>query len=193
MSLTPRQQAILEAIREHVAAHGFAPSIPELCKTLGISSSSTVHHHLTTLEKWGYLKRLGNRAYELTQAPKGMPMLGRIAAGEPLLAHASAESFVELDKELGGPDRFLLEVRGESMIDEHITPGDWVVVKQQSTARRGDLVVALVDGEDTTLKRFYPEGDAIRLQPANANMDPIVVAAKRVAIQGIVLAVIRRV
>lgn len=193
MPLTPRQQAILEAIRSHVGTHGFAPSIPELCQALGISSSSTVHHHLTTLEKLGHLKRLGNRAFELTQAPKGMPMLGRIAAGQPLLAHASADAFIDLDQELGGPDRFLLEVHGESMIDEHITPGDWVVVKQQSDAKRGDLVVALVDGEETTLKRFFPEGERIRLQPANASMEPILVSAERVAIQGVVLAVVRRV
>lgn len=193
MSLTPRQQQMLEAIQRHIQIHGFAPSIPELCKTLGLSSSSTVHHHLTTLERLGYLKRMGNRAFELTQEAKGMPMLGRIAAGEPLLAYAAADTYVELDKELGGPDRFLLEVRGESMIEEHIAPGDWVVVKQQATAHKGDLVVALVDGEETTLKRYYPEGEMIRLQPANSSMAPILLSALQVAIQGVVMAVVRRV
>ena len=193
MSLTPRQQAILDAIADHVQAHGYAPSIPELGRLLGLSSSSTVHHHLNTLERLGHLKRVGNRAFELAHAPQGLPMLGRIAAGQPMLAPSEADTFVDFSKELGGADRFVLEVRGESMIDEHITPGDWVVVKQTAQARNGDLVVALVDGDETTLKRYFREGDHVRLQPANSQMEPIILSPARVVIQGIVMAVVRRV
>jgi repressor LexA len=194
-----RADRILSFIRETVGERGYPPSVREIAEAVGLASTSAVHHHLTKLEKDGRLNKEATRSRALSLP--GMnggrvvqaPVIGEIAAGQPIHAYEERSETIGLPSELAagrGRETFVLRVRGKSMIDDHIDDGDFVVVQEQSTARDGDIVVALLEDNVATLKRFYKEKDRIRLQPANGTMSPIY--ARDVHIQGKVIGVIRR-
>ena len=199
MAVTRRQKEIIDFLETFVARNGYSPSFEEIARGMGLKSLATVHKHITNLEKKGLLDRVHNRSRSIDLLPPGtrtrsslkLPLAGRIAAGTPVEAMESPET-ISLADVVGNRDVFALEVRGDSMRDEHIIDGDYVLVERARTARNGEIVVALVHGSETTLKRFYPEGAVVRLQPANLEMDPIIVPAAQVAIQGRVLGVLRK-
>lgn len=199
MAVTRRQKEILDFLETFVTRNGYSPSFEEIARGMGLKSLATVHKHITNLEKKGMLDRVHNRSRSIDVLPPGartrssdrLQLAGRIAAGLPVEATESAET-ISLHDVVGNRDVFALEVRGDSMRDEHIISGDYVLVERTRTARQGDIVVALVHGLETTLKRYYPEGNLIRLQPANMEMEPIYVPTAHVAIQGRVLGVLRR-
>jgi repressor LexA len=203
MALTKRQRQVYDFISSFVQAKGYSPSFEEIGRGLGLSSLATVHKHISNLEKKGLLKRDYNRSRSIDvlqprgrlkqamAAPFSLPLLGRIAAGRPIEAVENPES-ISLQDFTGSKDVFVLQVRGDSMQDEAILNGDYVLVEKAQTARNGEIVVALIDGTETTLKRFYKEGDKIRLQPSNAAMQPIMVAAASVQLQGRVIGVLRK-
>jgi repressor LexA len=206
MALTKRQKEVLDVISTFVEQNGYSPSFEELASTLGLASLATVHKHILALESKSYLRRSYNqsRSIEVTEkyfnevrryegAPRreGVPLLGRIAAGSPVESFAEQEK-LDFGDLASGESTYALQVRGESMIEDHICNGDYVVVERTDRVRDGEIVVALVDGAETTLKRFYDEGEQIRLQPANSSMDPIRVSKKSVQVQGRVLAVLRK-
>jgi repressor LexA len=199
MALTRRQKQVYDFISGFVDKHGYSPSFEEIAEGLGLSSLATVHKHITNLEKKGMLYRVHNRSRSIDVLPPGartrssdrLPLAGRIAAGLPVEATETPET-ISLHDVVGNRDVFALEVRGDSMRDEHIISGDYVLVERTQTARQGEIVVALVHGSETTLKRFYTEGAVVRLQPANMEMEPIYVPAGQVAIQGRVLGVLRK-
>ena len=196
MDLTKRQQEIFDFIKNYSAKHGYPPTVRDIGKAVGLASSSTVHAHLANLEKLGILRRDPSkpRAIELLDRvgssvsgavegavdnvrslvrPSGLPLVGQVAAGQPILAEENIEDYVEVPSEAGGADgEYVLRIRGESMIDAGILEGDYVVVRRQDDASDGEIVVALV-GEEATVKRFFRESDHIRLQPENATMEPI--------------------
>lgn len=192
-------------ISEFVQKNGYSPSFEEIGEGMELSSLATVHKHITNLEKKGLLTRDYNRSRSIDLLPpKGklkqsmavnttmvLPLLGRIAAGQPIEAVENQQT-ISLADFVRSKEVYVLEVRGESMQDEHILDGDYVLVEKAKTAHNGDIVVALVDGTDATLKRFYREGDKVRLQPSNATMQPIIVAAVAVQIQGRVIGVLRK-
>ncbi|MBC7542644.1 MAG: transcriptional repressor LexA [Candidatus Sericytochromatia bacterium] len=193
MILPKRQQEVLDFLVAYIRDHGYAPSIEEIGDALGMRSTSTVAYHLDALTKKELIVRKGPRSFDVADSvqPVGVPMLGRITAGMPMLAQADHSEYVDVAKLFHLPNHFLLEVTGESMIDEQIRPGDMVLVEPAQQARNGDLVVALVDGEETTLKRYFLDGDQVRLQPSNATMDPILCDKVRVSVQGQVRALMR--
>jgi repressor LexA len=208
MALTPKQKTVLDFIASFVERSGYCPSFEEIARGVGLGSLATVHKHITALQQKGYLKRRYNesRSLEVSQeylraerdrmekhAATGLtiPLMGTIAAGVPVEAPQSPET-LDFTDFAGAPNLFALRVRGDSMIEDHICAGDYVLVERAQTARDGEIVVALVNGEETTLKRIYREGDKTRLQPANAAMEPIVVPAANVQLQGRVLAVLRK-
>ena len=207
MALTKRQREVYEFIAEFVQRHSYSPSFEEIGEGLGLSSLATVHKHISNLEKKGLLRRDYNRSRSIdvlaprgrmkqalaaaVAASQGLPLMGRIAAGRPVETLENPE-MISLSDFTRSKDVFVLEVQGESMQDEHIVDGDYILVEKTSTARNGEIVVALVDGVETTLKRFYKEGDRVRLQPSNLAMQPIVVPAAQVEIQGRVIGVLRK-
>src|SRR6266705_4816259 len=203
MAITKRQRQVYEYISNFVQTHGYSPSFEEIGQGLGLSSLATVHKHISNLEKKGLLKRDYNRSRSIDVLPvRGMfkrtpprdlslPLMGRIAAGQPIEAVETPET-ISLGDITRSKDVFVLQVKGESMQDEHIVDGDYVLVEKTNSARDGEIVVALVEGSETTLKRFYREGDQIRLQPANTAMQPIMVPAALVQIQGRVIGVLRK-
>jgi len=192
-------------ISDFVQRNGYAPSYDEIRIGMKLNSLATVHKHVTNLEKKELLTRDYNRSRSIDLLPpKGrlkqamsvnttmvLPLLGRIAAGQPIEAVENPET-ISLADFVRSKEVFVLEVRGDSMQDEHILSGDYVLVERAKTAHNGDIVVALVDGSDATLKRFYREGDNIRLQPSNVNMRPIIVPAGNVDVQGRVIGVLRK-
>jgi repressor LexA len=200
MALTRRQKEVLDVIRELIVTNGYSPSLEEIGKSLGLSSVATVHKHVTHLVEKGYVRRAWNqnRSIELVAEEAGvgavsLPLAGTIAAGKPLEAvHTTETLSVPSDMVAGRARSFVLLVQGNSMIDEHIRDGDYVIVEERATARNGETVVALIDGTEATLKRFYLEGEQVRLQPANPTMEAIRVSARRVRIQGVVAGVIRK-
>jgi len=205
MAITRRQREVYDYISEFVQKRGYSPSFEEIGEGLGLSSLATVHKHISNLEKKGLLTRDYNRSRSIDLLPpKGrlkqamainssvvLPLVGRIAAGQPIEAIEN-QSTISLADFVKSKEVFVLEVRGESMQDEHILDGDYVLVEKSKTAHNGDIVVALVDGSDATLKRLYREGDNIRLQPSNAAMRPIIVPAASVEVQGRVIGVLRK-
>jgi repressor LexA len=199
MAVTRRQKEVIDFLEAFVARNGYSPSFEEIARGMGLKSLATVHKHITNLEKKGMLDRVHNRSRSIDLLPPGtrtrsslkLPLAGRIAAGTPVEAMETPET-ISLADVVGNRDVFALEVRGDSMRDEHIIDGDYVLVERTRTARNGEIVVALLHGSETTLKRFYPEGAVVRLQPANLEMDPIIVPATQVAIQGRVLGVLRK-
>ncbi|HEV2011077.1 MAG TPA: transcriptional repressor LexA [Candidatus Limnocylindria bacterium] len=192
-----RAERILDYIRETVDERGYPPSVREIAEAVGLASTSAVHHHLTKLEKDGRLQKEATRSRALTlpgsHAAKlvNAPIIGEIAAGQPIEAYEDRTETMTLPAELAPRhDTFVLRVRGKSMIEDHIDNGDYVVIQPQDTARDGEIVVAILDDNTATLKRFYRERDRVRLQPANSEMEPIY--ARDVKIQGKVIGVIRR-
>jgi repressor LexA len=198
MDLTKRQQEIIDFIKRYGAQHGYPPTVRDIGKAVGLASSSTVHQHLANLEQIGLLRRdpskpraleLRDRAQPAAGRRIGLPLIGTVAAGQPMLAEENIEDYVEVPHSAGGDDgTFLLRVRGESMRDAAIIEGDLVVVHSQEHATNGDIVVALV-GEEATVKRYFRERDHIRLQPENTEMAPIL--ARDVQILGRVVGVMR--
>ena len=192
-----RAERILAYIRETIDERGYPPSVREIAEGVGLASTSAVHHHLTKLEKDGRLQKEATRSRALT-LPGGhaakvvnAPIIGEIAAGQPIEAYEDRSETMSLPAELAPRhDTFVLRVRGKSMIEDHIDNGDYVVIQPQETARDGEIVVAILDDNTATLKRFYKERDRVRLQPANSEMEPIY--ARDVKIQGKVIGVIRR-
>ena len=203
LSLTKRQQEIFEFIKRYSAKYGYPPTVRDIGKAVGLASSSTVHAHLANLEKIGLLRRDPSkpRALELLDRaaqgmrdivrPSGLPLVGHVAAGQPVLAEENIEDYVEVPEAAGGDaGEYLLRVRGDSMKDAGILEGDFVVVRPQEEAEDGEIVVALV-GEEATVKRFFRENDHVRLQPENPAMEPI--RSKEVRVLGRVVGVLRRV
>jgi repressor LexA len=206
MTLTKRQKQVLDYLVGFLDKHGYSPSYDEIGRGMHLASLATVHKHLATLERKGYIRRAYNqsRSLEVLQLPKSvkstvierrateLPLLGRIAAGRPLESVEQDETF-SLGDFARGQNSFVLQVRGNSMQDDHILDGDFIVVEQTQVANTGEIVVALVGNEEATLKRFYREpGGKIRLQPANSQVAPIVVAAADVKVQGRVIGVLRK-
>ena len=193
--LTPRQQQVLEIVAAHLKTHGRAPTVREIASAMGLKAVGTIQDHLKALMQKGFLEKDPgvSRGLRLTQevpSADRVPIVGRIAAGRPIEAIADPEYLdVATDLQLDGA--YLLRVKGESMIEDHIADGDFVVIQPQSHALNGQIVVALLPDGEATLKRYYREADHVRLQPANHTMEPIRV--REVAIQGRVVAVIRRV
>ena len=201
--LTKRQQEIFDFIKKYSAKYGYPPTVRDIGKAVGLASSSTVHAHLANLEKIGLLRRdpskpraleLLDRAAEGVKSlvqPNGLPLVGHVAAGQPVLAEENIEDYVDVPAVAGGEEgEYLLRVRGDSMKNAGILEGDFVVVRPQETAQDNDIVVALV-GEEATVKRFFRENDHVRLQPENASMEPI--RSKEVRVLGQVVGVLRKV
>jgi repressor LexA len=200
LKLTKRQQEIFEFIKQYSGRHGYPPTVRDIGKAIGLTSSSTVHAHLANLEKLGLVRRdptkpralelLGEAARRIT-GPAGLPVVGRVAAGSPILAEENIEDYVEVPPIAGGEEgEYVLRVTGESMKDAGILDGDYVIVHRQDTAVNGEIVVALV-GEEATVKRYFRESDHIRLQPENTSMEPI--RTREASVLGKVVGVCRRV
>jgi len=201
MTLTRRQKQILDYLQNYIRANGIAPSFEEIAEEFSFSSLATVHEHLSNLERKGYIQRAHNesRAIELLPVPgqsgaTELPLLGLVAAGEPIEAIAQPET-ISVPNDLI-PRRgacYALKVRGQSMIDDHIDDGDYVVVHNRQTAENGQMVIALVHGSSATVKRLYREPDGwVRLQPSNDRMQPLRVHEDDLLVQGVVVGVIRR-
>lgn len=207
MDLTKRQQEIFDFIRRYSAKYGYPPTVRDIGKAVGLASSSTVHAHLSNLEKIGLLRRDPSkpRAIELLDRAvgsavesvrgivrsDGLPLVGAVAAGQPILAEENIEEYVSVPDIAGGAQgAYLLRIRGDSMKNAGILEGDFVVVRPQDTAQNGEIVVALL-GEEATVKRFFRESDHVRLQPENETMDPI--RSKEVKVMGRVVGLLRSV
>ncbi len=201
--LTGRQQQILDYIRGEIHRRGFPPSVREIGEAVKLSSSSTVHSHLAALEKKGFIRRDPSkpRALEVLDYRdtergvdygqiRAVPVVGQVAAGLPILAAENIEATMPLPAEVADESAFVLRIRGDSMIGAGIFDGDFVVVRQQSAANDGDIVVALVDDEEATVKTFYRETDRVRLQPENPALDPLY--SRNVRVLGKVVALFRR-
>ncbi len=206
MALTKRQRQVYDFIAGFVQKNGYSPSFQEIGEGMGLSSLATVHKHVSNLEKKGLLKRDYNRSRSIDVLPPrgqlkkamaaaaaatSLPLVGRIAAGRPIEAVENPET-ISLGDFARARDVFVLQVSGDSMQDEHIVDGDYVLVEKTQSTHNGEIVVALVEGMETTLKRFYKEGEQVRLQPSNVAMQPIVVPATSVQIQGRVVGVLRK-
>lgn len=199
-SISLKQKQILDVIQSAIKAKGYPPSVREIGEAVGLKSPSTVHMHLNKLEQLGAIRRESekNRAIDvvgsssLRNAPMTMvPLVGRVTAGQPILATENIEDSYPFPADLvGQEDVFMLKVDGESMIQAGIFDGDFLIVRDQDSARNGDIVVALVDGEEATVKRFFHEKDRVRLQPENDRMDPIY--SRDVAVLGKVIGVYRK-
>ena len=201
-NLSNKQAMILEFIKEQQSEKGYPPSVREMCNYVGLKSTATVHSHLKTLEELGYIRRdpTKPRAIEvlldtidgINQEIISIPVIGQITAGEPILAQQNIEEYIPLPANLvKGNDNFILKVKGESMINAGILNKDYVIVDRSSYANNSQIVVALINGEHATVKRFFKEGNMVRLQPENEFMDPIILNEKSVEIIGIVKGVFR--
>ena len=202
MPLTKRQKEILDHIGAFIEERGYAPSFEEIARTFGYSSLATVHEHLSNLERKGYIRKSYNESRSIELAYPGtsgahaidLPLLGNVAAGLPIEAIEDRETLaVPTDLLRRGRESYVLRVQGDSMIDEQIKDGDYIVVSAQDGADDGQMVVALVGGDSATVKKLYREpGGRVRLQPANAAMKPIIEDARNVRVQGVVVGVIRK-
>ncbi len=200
LNLTKRQREIFDFVKRHGEEHGYPPTVRDIGKAIGLTSSSTVHAHLANLEKLGVLRRdpTKPRAIEVlvdkakaAVVPSGLPVVGQVAAGQPVLAEENIEEYVPVPQIAGGDEgEFVLRVKGDSMVGAGIFEGDYVVVRPQETATDGEIVVALVEDE-ATVKRFFKEEDHVRLQPENDTLDPI--RSRDVQLLGRVVGVCRRV
>lgn len=207
LDLSSKQVAILEFIKEQIALKGYPPSVREMCVAVGLKSTSTVHSHMNKLEKLGYIRRdpTKPRAIEVLDSNKheienqgfnqeilNLPLVGQITAGSPILAKQNVEEYIPLPANLiKGSDNFVLKVKGDSMVNAGILNGDYVIVDKKNVASNSQIVVALIHKEYATVKRFFREGDFIRLQPENDFMDPIVLSIKDVELVGVVTGVFR--
>jgi repressor LexA len=201
LKMTSRQQEIFQFIKRYASKYGYPPTVREIGKAVGLASSSTVHAHLANLEKYGVLRRdptkpraielLFDKAKQAVSPDEGLPLVGRVAAGSPVLAEENIEDYVQVPAVAGGDEgEYVLQVSGESMRDAGILGGDYVVVHRQDSARDGDIVVALL-GDEATVKRFFRERDHVRLQPENPSMEPI--RSRDVKVLGRVVGVFRKV
>lgn len=207
LDLSSKQVAILEFIKEQIALKGYPPSVREMCVAVGLKSTSTVHSHMNKLEKLGYIRRdpTKPRAIEVLDSNKhevenqgfnqeilNLPLVGQITAGSPILAKQNVEEYIPLPANLiKGSDNFVLKVKGDSMVNSGILDGDYVIVDKKNVASNSQIVVALIHKEYATVKRFFREGDFIRLQPENEFMDPIILGVKDVELVGVVTGVFR--
>lgn len=199
LPLTKRQREILDFLNEFIQQHGYAPSLEEIGRRFNLSSLATVHKHLTNLQEKGFIKRAWNRSrsVEMVQNKAGgraveLPLLGYVAAGVPIEAVVGNETIAVPEDLIGKRETYVLRVRGNSMIDEQIRDGDLVIVEDRRTADNGEMVIAMLNGSEVTLKKLYREQGKIRLQPANPSVQPIVVPAEHVQVQGVVVGVMRR-
>ncbi len=203
MYLTKRQKEILDFLKQHIESYGYAPSIDEIRRHFNLRSLATVHKHLLTLERKRVIRREPNQSRSIELAPTTdfnrsgivqVPLVGTIAAGEPIEAIPEDEQMGLPEELLGGGSTYVLKVRGNSMIDEQIRDGDFVIIEDRPTAENGQTVVALLNGTDVTLKKYFDEGARIRLQPANPDLDPITIDKKTgdIEIQGIVIGILRK-
>jgi len=207
MALTKRQKEVIEFLADFIDKNRYSPSYEEIADGLSLNSLATIHKHISSLESKGYLRRAFNQSRSLEISPRyaaevekrravetgmAVPLLGKIAAGVPVEAIANPE-MLHFQDFAGDPGTYALQVRGESMIEDHICHGDYVLIQKTDAVRDGEIVVALVDGMETTLKRLYREPNGqVRLQPANSTMEPIFVAAARLQVQGKLVAVLRK-
>jgi repressor LexA len=200
VDLTKRQKEIFDFIRRYASKHGYPPTVREIGKAVGLGSPSTVHAHLANLEKIGLLRRdptkpraielLVEKAKRAVRTP-GLPIVGEVAAGEPVLAEENIEEYLQVPDVIGGDEGdFILRVKGDSMVDAGILAGDYVVVRADDDAKNGEIVVALI-GEEATVKRFYREAKGVRLQPENRNYKPI--RTRDATVLGRVVGVFRKV
>jgi repressor LexA len=199
MVLTKRQKQILDFITRFLDEKGYSPSLMEIGDHFGLSSPATVHKHVDNLRRKGLVRKTwnANRSLELTPSALGvrsirLPLAGRVAAGEPIEAVEQRETIAVPENMVGRGETFVLQVRGDSMIDEQIRDGDFVILEKRARVHNGEVVVALVDGQEATLKKFFREGSRIRLEPANPAVEPINVTAERVRVQGVVVGLLRR-
>ncbi len=199
LPLTKRQREILDYLQDFIQQHGYAPSLEEIGRRFGLSSLATVHKHLTNLQEKGFIKRAWNRSRSVEMIPTNsggravdLPLLGYVAAGSPIEAVATNETIAVPEDLVGRRDTYVLRVRGNSMIDEQICDGDFVIVEDRKTAQNGETVVALLSGSDVTLKKLYRENGRVRLQPANPTMQPIYVDPEQLQVQGVVVGVMRK-
>ena len=196
MHLTKRQREIYEYLKDHIRSRGYAPSIAEIGKQFHLSSPATVHKHLKHLDEKGLIRKQQHLSRAIEIIPESgntlsYHVLGEIAAGKPIEALDQRE-VIDLLPDAGDKDIFVLRVKGNSMIEDHIQNGDYVIVERRNVAENGETVVALIDNDRVTLKRFYREGDRIRLQPSHPNMKPIFVREGDFAVQGVVISVLRK-
>lgn len=200
MHLTRRQKEILDFVSRHLERKGYAPTIEEIGDHFGLRSLATVHKHLTNLQDKGLIKRAWNRSRALELVPTRvevkaveLPLLGRVAAGTPIEAVSATETIFVPEDMVGRRDTYVLQVKGDSMIDEQIRDGDYVIVEDRRTAAEGEMVIALLEGESVTLKKYFRErGGRVRLQPANSRLKPIYVDEDDLRIQGVVIGVLRK-
>ncbi|MDR1726798.1 MAG: transcriptional repressor LexA [Acidobacteriota bacterium] len=199
MKLTQRQKEILDFITEFIDGNGYSPSMEEIAGHFKFASLNAVYKHLEALSSRGYLRRDANRARSIelsagaTAGVQNLPLFGYVAAGHPIEAISNSETMPIPEFFLSRRnDCYVLKVKGDSMIEDHIQDGDYVVVESRTAAVPGETVVALIDNENVTLKKYYPENGRIRLQPANATLAPIVVEPQRVKLQGVVVSVMRK-
>jgi repressor LexA len=199
LPLTKRQREILDYLNDFIQEHGYAPSLEEIGRRFGLSSLATVHKHLTNLQEKGFIRRSWNRSRSVEMVPTRtgsraveLPMLGYVAAGVPIEAVVSGETIAVPEDMVGKRDTYVLRVKGDSMIDEQIRDGDFVIVEDRRTADNGEMVIALINGAEATLKKLYREHNRIRLQPANPAMSPMVFDPEQVQVQGVVVGVMRK-
>ena len=199
LPLTKRQREILDYLSDFIQQHGYAPSLEEIGRRFGLSSLATVHKHLTNLQEKGFIRRAWNRSRSVELVPTRtggraleLPLLGYVAAGAPIEAVIGSESIAVPEDLVGKRDTYVLRVRGDSMIDEQIRDGDYVIVEDRKTATNGEMVIALLGGIEVTLKKFYRDNGRVRLQPANPAVQALIVPADHVQIQGVVVGVMRK-
>ena len=199
MVLTRRQKQILDFITRFLDEKGYSPSLMEIGAHFGLRSPATVHKHVDNLRKKGLVRKVwnANRSLELTPAALGiravrLPLAGRVAAGQPIEAVEQREVIAVPEDLVGRGETYVLQVRGDSMIDEQIRDGDYVIVERRARVQNGEVVVALIEGQEATLKRFFREGDHVRLQPANPEVRTLSLRADKVRVQGVVIGLLRR-
>jgi repressor LexA len=197
--LTKRQREILDYLDEFIQQHGYAPSLEEIGRRFSLSSLATVHKHLTNLQEKGFIRRAWNRSRSVELIPVHvgsrsleLPLMGYVAAGEPIEAITSTETIGVPEHFIGKRDTYVLRVKGNSMIDEQIRDGDYVIVEDRKTAQSGEMVIALLNGTEVTLKSLYRSGTTLQLQPANPAMQPIIIGEDELQIQGVVVGVMRK-
>jgi repressor LexA len=199
MYLTKRQRQILDFVKEFIEEKGYSPSLEEIGAGFGLASPATVHKHILNLIEKGLMKRGWNRSRSIEvlegkepEPVRELPLMGYIAAGTPLEAVLDPTTIALPWTEAGARNLYVLQVKGQSMIDDHIEDGDFVIIEERKTANNGETVVALLDGNEATLKRYYRENGHVRLQPANPTMEPIIVRDGEFKIQGIVVGILRK-
>jgi repressor LexA len=199
MALTRRQKEVIDFVSRFIQQKGYSPTLEEIARGLNLASVATVHKHIANLQEKGVLKKEWNRGRSLELlplSPRGggveVPLLGYVSAGEPIEAIEDSQ-VISLPEDLVGRGRtYVLKVRGDSMIDEHIRDGDFVIVEERQWAENGETVIALIRNSEATLKKYYRENGRIRLQPANPQMEPIILKEEEVKIQGVVIGILRK-